>query len=991
MTDTLKRWWPALIFLLALCLRTGGLSHDLHLGWVYHPDTPKQMVAVEQFLDGHYFTITGNRDLDGYPYFTSHVIEYLVRGYDAIQSAVRAHIGLPPESYRPERVTLYWITRLLNAVVSSLAGVLVFCIGRRFWNWNAGAIASLWLALSPVDVTAAHYAAGDTMSAFWSLAAIYFALQVVHRNAARDYILGGIVAAAAFSSKYQGALTLAAFLIAHLVRYPPWRMTFTAPSIRRGLLLMVSFIAGVFVTSPALLIDTKRAFRYILQFLDHTSHYYVELLSGVERLQMGVTLNLPALADILGPIVVAAALVAMVVGYRRSRTWIIAVVPLLYLFVGLAMKPLTHAVYHTFVTPMIFLLAAAAMTRLFEGQGLRKTRIVVGLLLVLLSAGYLGAYSHREIFFFKRNDTRRVAETWALDNIPPSIYLDARAYTFPAHPWRDGGASPAHRAFAFARDMRDEVQRAFMLHDLVFETNKLSQFRNWPIRFFIHPSDLIRPGFEPAVWQILPATRQDNMIPLDAPWFHHSPNMLDVRRGDRLSLTLMSRLPLEKAVIVVRTDMMPARVKMWTGNRRHTLNLAPNQTHIIPVEHWRPARIARNPNRFYRWCITVPYGSARIHLATTPRDIAWAYFHEDMYEEAWAAFGDSENVADQTARQISGLVTGRIDPANVDESLVGPLSAEDFFRLFNVHPDYLSGLPGVRISSEQLTAFQPDRDEEGETDPDTAHVQTPGLLLEPGAYRFTVRYSKPQHDFRVQLLDGFQRVIEELDIDTTVEGKTGGSFVITRDRRRVRIRIVSGTGRLPDVEEVVVRPDALATLNALRERLRSPATTPVDESPHVLYSANARFAGGITLDSFVRGPDRIARGDLFPLNLYWDVSCLRDGLDHYAIWIHFLRADTDEIAFQGDYPLSPNRHQVMPHDYSAVRMKSNLPALVLEREPTSRPLWLNTVRIPDTVEPGEYRIKVGLWKPVQRRAVRLKEAGLPHDKRGVFIGSLVVK
>ncbi len=37
-------------FVLALALRLFGLSHDLHNEVVYHPDTPKQMRAIQQFL-----------------------------------------------------------------------------------------------------------------------------------------------------------------------------------------------------------------------------------------------------------------------------------------------------------------------------------------------------------------------------------------------------------------------------------------------------------------------------------------------------------------------------------------------------------------------------------------------------------------------------------------------------------------------------------------------------------------------------------------------------------------------------------------------------------------------------------------------------------------------------------------------------------------------------------------------------------------------------
>ena len=69
----------AILFLAGLGLRTAGLSMDLDEDKIYHPDTGKQIAATERFLDGRYYQKFGHPDYDGYPYFNSHLAEWICR------------------------------------------------------------------------------------------------------------------------------------------------------------------------------------------------------------------------------------------------------------------------------------------------------------------------------------------------------------------------------------------------------------------------------------------------------------------------------------------------------------------------------------------------------------------------------------------------------------------------------------------------------------------------------------------------------------------------------------------------------------------------------------------------------------------------------------------------------------------------------------------------------------------------------------------------
>ena len=74
-----SKWWTVsallLLVFIGFGLRYWGLSHDLNEGYVYHPDTPKQISAIQEYLEGQYYSPKGNLNYDGYPFFNSRLME----------------------------------------------------------------------------------------------------------------------------------------------------------------------------------------------------------------------------------------------------------------------------------------------------------------------------------------------------------------------------------------------------------------------------------------------------------------------------------------------------------------------------------------------------------------------------------------------------------------------------------------------------------------------------------------------------------------------------------------------------------------------------------------------------------------------------------------------------------------------------------------------------------------------------------------------------
>ncbi|MGH7897133.1 MAG: ArnT family glycosyltransferase, partial [Candidatus Binatia bacterium] len=396
------------IVLGGLALRFAGLSHDLDAGYVYHPDTPKQIDATRRFLAGSYTFRLGHPDYDGYPYLNSHLVEYAWRAIHASANGFLGLIGAPPRR-PPGRIALFWTTRILSAVVSTLAIAVVFALGRRAYGTAAGLVAALYLAVSPADVAAAHYEISDTTAAFFALVSIFFALRIYDRGRPLDSALAGLFAAAAFAAKYHAGVAIVPAVLAHLLA--PARDERRRQLFGGLAMLGVALAGGLLLAIPTLATDASGTIRDILGFLRHTSTVNVPPeIEGAfpDRFLFSLWRNGPVLADIVGLEVLVAAIagLAMPFGDWRRRL-VLASLPVLYLFVLVPFRPKAPPIYHILTTPLVFLFAAALLTSAAVAVAGRARRVVriVSAGLIVVSASFRLEYSLGEDFFFARQDT----------------------------------------------------------------------------------------------------------------------------------------------------------------------------------------------------------------------------------------------------------------------------------------------------------------------------------------------------------------------------------------------------------------------------------------------------------------------------------------------------------------------------------------------------------------------------------------------------------
>jgi hypothetical protein len=177
-------------------------------------------------------------------------------------------------------------------------------------------------------------------------------------------------------------------------------------------------------------------------------------------------------------------------------------------------------------------------------------------------------------------------------------------------------------------------------------------------------------------------------------------------------------------------------------------------------------------------------------------------------------------------------------------------------------------------------------------------------------------------------------------------------------------------------EAARLRPDAVAPLAAIasvrdqlgeeQRSLVAPILASFDAGAQAreFHEAGASFQGGIRLMGY-----RVKRlngraGETLGLNLYWMPPVSLDRVRNCVVWMHFVDRE-GRTAFQGDHELLRELHRPVDDE-------SPNPELM-------------PISIPPGVVPGEYRVRVGLYRSDEGKRLPVLKSGLAREAKGVVL------
>lgn len=939
------------LFVVAFALRLFGLSHDLHLDSVYHPDTPKQMRAVQQFLRGDYLVFQGHSDYDGYPYFNSHLIEWIVRGTMAVESGWRTWTGAwegPVEP--PTYVSLYWLTRVWNAFLSALSIPLLVAIGRRF-HPAAGWIAASLMVVSPLDISAAHFASNDSAVAFFCLAALWFGLRIAEAGRWRDLAGGAFCVAAAFSSKYHGGMAFLPVLIGHVLYCRTRGGIVSRAALARWVFTGLVGLVAIFLTSPALIVNLDAQVDAVLHFFQYTANFALPAafkeLPAYQRFWIGLQENGPVIADAVGWPVLVSALAAWALVRRDPRVAMLTAVPLLHVVVGMAGKPFLHQAHHTPVTA--YLLLAAVVVWLVAWNAKRIARPAV-LVAMAWTAGQLSVFTVKELASFHVSDTRRVAESWMLDAVPPGVQWLTGRYTLVPPP--NDAAKLEVMAIAQSGDEPHRVPGMVEWARFSHADNRFSKFINRDIHFHTVDSEhLVLPARPPYLLPF-PGGRHDRILSLDAPWFGRSTRVRDVRPYQPVRAWAVTTGRLERAWVVLQTGDEPASARVSFGGVADAVYMPPGSTRIIAVDDPHSFRLPLDPHRYYRWRADATWGTVRAILISDAGSMAW-----------WAM---EQGRRDTLAEVLPSVPSGSL-AADLGHALLSPVGSPERAamrdRLEQILADPAAWLSAFGMSEtwmqrlpymEAETGFWSYIDGGGSG---RTAVAAALPLLPAGPMVMTLAPAERMAAAEVEVHDHFGRLVGRGTVDA--EGRF--PLPMVEPGEVVTVRVLD---RREAPRSTHIAPEPRRMVAAWRDGMAEPfgreAFAATTKAPQ------AEFAHGIQLQRVAVDLSDARPGGRLAIDTQWWVAPGMSRPDRYSVWLHVVDA-TGALVAQQDKGLWYHLERTGPD----------------HREPARR----EVLALPEDLAPGRYEIRTGVWIPAQRKRLRLVSSILPeqHAERYLVI------
>ena len=897
-----RRWRVRLgvlgIVVLAFLVRFSGLSHDLDEGYEYHPDVPKQIDMAKRFLQGHYYyrSTPPSFNVDGYPYFHMHLVEYEWRGLSGVHSAFRYLMGWDREfrgpcEYADLDTALYVLARLSVCLMSVLAVYVIYRIGLETWGAVAGLVGSGLAALSWLTVETAHYAMPDAVMDLFVCLTVLVGLRMYRSDRLIYAALAGFLAALSFAAKYNAAVVVIYVLVLHVLKYPSPKRLVGKRAMQALGLICAAGIVGVVAAIPSLLIYPDRVVKDIAGFVQRASEFRerpAAVASGEQSLFAHAAGEyFSVLWRASGIVAIGAAGGFIGSAFRNRRHLLPGLFVVLYLVVLLVSSKVVKPYYLSIAT-LFFCLYVGVATDLLVGlkKKLRKPGIAVGAAFVGVAAIVSLVHVVRIDFFFWHQSPRRVATKWVNENIPEAFRVREGGYAL-----HSAGRSVEHvvedlaLAASSTRWPKDIPEGSVPLKTFEFDVQEpLTWFRN-PARIevlLLAGSKHLRAGFAMPAYERLPSETGNEFVVPGGAEFVRTSRLMPLRARATQRIYIVPERP-EEVVVALRNGSTGNVVTLSFGGPEREVELAPLETRVIRIE--QPKRIPVIGRPFYRFSAGAPY-ACQAEVAVTDEQKGVLYFNAALYKEALpyfvAAWAETKSptLAQMAviAARCAGIELGKVkEAAGLEDAVRADLEqgGAPLFDRFGVSAFYLDELPYVALEAEAIsrevakrytrhdpaasgdTCVVPGPTEEGEWS-----AQMGGLFLEPGAYKvvLSARLEGEQSSpatVRVSFVDATgqltcdEAVVALDELVGPVYREVGCMLRLGEHRGPVALRIAAEPTLPLRIDTLEMKPDFEATIGARDALVRALLdgdfadlkAVPEDFDPLLAYAEQAEGRG----------------------------------------------------------------------------------------------------------------------------------------------------
>ncbi len=564
---------------LGLYLRTSGLYRGLGDGYAYHPDEPKQILALSNFLRGRYVWYTGSHFYDGYPYGLNHVDEWIMRPILLARVNVSRHMhdeGRDRPDVIPDKASLYHWARGLRVMYGMVCLILAYFISKKLLFSRAESLCVVFLlCVAPLSVGVAHFASGDIGVDLFTCLTMLFLCFYADKPRPGLIFFAGLCTGAAFACKYNGALggiVVAVYVIGSVIRDRAIRRFLIS-----GIMAVTGFVAGAIILTPALLINWHRSwhdirdnFKFIKDYGASQSFLAKPLF---ERICVSMGKNVPRIIDGMGWFITILALLAVIiVGIQLFRKrderkvsladngnvllrWSVFVYPFLALLISLTGKPVVHPFHFSYL--QLPLILGGVYSIFWLRDRLRPAARTIALVLLSCVIFEFCIRVEREHFFWKLEDNLHFA-----DKMRSEIFFDDHE--------PDGGMGEGIVKTIFLEPENPVIFRNRRKHVVVQNADFWNCIGIAPV-----------PG--------IPYPVEHDWIFMNGPVFPRNDRMFHAGADTMVSKYIVFHSEPAGITVGVRSGAWPVSVKISVGGVRNEMELTPNSQKIIdvPVKKWR--------------------------------------------------------------------------------------------------------------------------------------------------------------------------------------------------------------------------------------------------------------------------------------------------------------------------------------------------------------------------------------------------------------------
>ena len=610
-----------LIFLIAIgfFFRIWGIGHGLLTGETYHPDAPKQIGFMRQYLSVGYGLDHAGRDYYGYPSFHIHLAEWIYR----ILRFFAHMIGY--SDWEMNHMGQFLMVRLMLAVMSTATIYFIYRIGAFLFNPAAGLLSSLFFAIHPFSISLTHFVMGDTAMVFFAVVSAFYFSRALKENSLSNYLLGGIFAGFSGGCKYNGIFIIILGIFS--LFYNRNRGIFPRLS-----MLVTGCVLGFVVGTPAIFLGFGEGIKSVINFLDYISH--IGVTADVTR-EKAVWRALPNTIEMFKNIfglvfsLLSITSAIWVLARRRTAPYIfILLFPFAYLCMVICMLPNMQPRHFLVTFPFLFILMSVFI------DSIKRWKIIAYVLTFTLIS--ICSYaSLKEVFFFKHPDTRTAAREWIYRNVSPSFRVSRSGYSVNDPYIEYTGEREAGEFFISSYLAGMPVpENGILVKEFSLENRiPIIIHRNPSLKVFVIPGRDIEEGFRIPLFSRSPAREVGTGFTfLNGKDFGIDPLQFQVRPGRKL--ILVSEEAVERIGISLTNNFGATVVKMKVGWKKKRVSLAPYETRIVLFEH--PGRGFPLTKYFYKVYIDKGRDDSQVFvkIGADSYRIGKLYYETGLYGEA---------------------------------------------------------------------------------------------------------------------------------------------------------------------------------------------------------------------------------------------------------------------------------------------------------------------------------------------------------------------